>query len=921
MELFNRGTSAVDLTGWSVQYNSATLTTTWQVTPICPTGPCTVQPGQYFLVQEAQGAGGTTNLPTPDATGIIAMSATAAKVAVVNNTTALSGGCPTGGGIIDLVGYSSTASCSETSPTAGLSNTTADIRNSNGCTDTDNNSADFTIGSPIPRNTSSPANVCGTGGALSATGSANPSGPEPSDFTLLSVTVTPAAAPPSTGITVTGDLTSIGGSPTQTFYDDGTHGDATPADNVFSFLAQVSADTTTGAKSLPISVADGQARTAGTNISLSVTSPTCGVERWSVKTGTDPDAALVDVNTATPVTIADMRSWPAPSPTPPDNARVAPYERSVWVVNATLTVYKKETDVDYHVVVQDGANNTIITELPCSCCAVGSPFQTMIANARQIFDARLTATSSFQTANIPVRVTGVGFFDFIHGQTGVAPNGIELHPVLNIAFPTQQSAMTASGANVNTQAGDANITFSSVSSPGTTTVTPIDPSSAGAPPDSSYSLVGPGYDISTTATTSGPINICFSVPSITNPASFANLKVLHSEGGNLIDRTSGENFNSKIVCGSNIPSLSPFVIAVGLAPTAAPGHITGRIVTVGGLPVEGVTVTLSGTKSRKTITDANGLYSFTGVEAGGFYTVSASRANYSFSPAQRSFSLLGNTAEARFTASPMTPTANPLDSEEFFVRQQYLDFLDREPDQGGLEYWSDQLHQCNGDSACLRQKTNGVSAAFFMEREFQDTGFFVYRVYSAAFGTRPSYSEFNRERSLIVDGQYKEVNKSTYIDGFVERADFKQRYPSTLNNEQFVNQLFDASQLYFNVLDRQAYINALAAGATRADVVRGVIDLSQFKDREYDRAFVLMQYFGYLRRDPDEGGYQFWLNTLRSEPNNYAGMVCAFITSAEYQRRFSPVLTHSNSECQAVTLSVSAPQLKATVLAAADDDE
>jgi hypothetical protein len=431
IELFNRGGSPVSVNGWSVQYNSAGGTTAWQVTNLTNV---TIQPGQYYLVQEAQGTGGTTSLPTPDATGTIAMSATAGKVALVNNTTALSGGCPTAG-VVDVIGYGSTATCFETAVAPGLSNTTADIRNSNGCTDTDNNSSDFTAGSPVPRNTVSATNVCGAGGSLSATGSANPSGPGPGDTTLLTVTVTPATNPTSTGITVTGDLTSIGGSATQTFYDDGTNGDVTAGDNVFSFSAQVAANTSTGAKSIPISVADAQSRTATTNISLSVTSPTCGVERWSVKTGTDPDAPSVDLSNPTPVTISTMRGWPAPSPTPPDNARVAPYEKTVWVVNATMTLYKKETDVDYHIVVQDRAGNTIVTEIPCPCC-VGqtSPFLSYVTTSRQKFDAKLTATTSFQSATIPVRLKGVGFFDFLHGQTGVAPNGIELHPILDIVF-------------------------------------------------------------------------------------------------------------------------------------------------------------------------------------------------------------------------------------------------------------------------------------------------------------------------------------------------------------------------------------------------------------------------------------------------------------------------------------------------------
>jgi predicted extracellular nuclease len=154
IELFNRTAAPVDVTGWSVQYGSATGTT-WQVTALSGTIPA----GGYYLVQEAQGAGGTTALPTPDATGTIAMSATAGKVALVASSAALSGACP--GGSTDLVGYGPTANCSETSPTPATSNTTAASRLNSGCTDTDANAADFAIGAPAPRNAATALAPCG----------------------------------------------------------------------------------------------------------------------------------------------------------------------------------------------------------------------------------------------------------------------------------------------------------------------------------------------------------------------------------------------------------------------------------------------------------------------------------------------------------------------------------------------------------------------------------------------------------------------------------------------------------------------------------------------------------------------------------------------------------------------------------------
>jgi uncharacterized protein len=156
IELFNAGDVAVDITGWSVQYASA-AGTSWQVTPLSGI----VQPGGYYLIQQAQGAGGTQPLPTPDATGSIAMSATNGKVALVNQTTALTGSCPLSPEVVDFVGFGSTANCFEgTAGTPTLSNTTAAIRNAGGCVDTDDNAADFTVGAPEPRNSASPVNIC-----------------------------------------------------------------------------------------------------------------------------------------------------------------------------------------------------------------------------------------------------------------------------------------------------------------------------------------------------------------------------------------------------------------------------------------------------------------------------------------------------------------------------------------------------------------------------------------------------------------------------------------------------------------------------------------------------------------------------------------------------------------------------------------
>ena len=165
IELYNLGSTPVDVTGWTVQYASSSGTS-WQRTILAGT----IQPGQYYLVQEAAGSGGTVDLPTPNAVGSIAMSATSGKVALSSNSTLLTGSCPAG--LVDQVGYGA-ANCSETAPTAGLSNTTAALRKLNGAQDTDNNSDDFTVGAPNPRNTPPPDAAPEVTGTLPADGSAN----------------------------------------------------------------------------------------------------------------------------------------------------------------------------------------------------------------------------------------------------------------------------------------------------------------------------------------------------------------------------------------------------------------------------------------------------------------------------------------------------------------------------------------------------------------------------------------------------------------------------------------------------------------------------------------------------------------------------------------------------------------------------
>jgi predicted extracellular nuclease len=269
VELFNRGSSTVSLSGWSVQYASATGTGNFANNSITLLSG-SLQPGQYYLVQESGGTTGAA-LPTPDATGSVNMSATAGKVALVNVTTGLAcngGNNPCSSAqlaqIVDLIGYGGANFFEGSSPAPILSNTTADLRANSGCTDSDNNIVDFAAGAPAPRNSASPFHDCSQ--FPYGFGTASPTVVSVGETSLLTVTVTPAISPASTGLAVTADLSAIGGSSSQVFYDDGTHGDATAGDNVSSFLAQVTSVTSFGARLLSATITDAEGRTGTATI-------------------------------------------------------------------------------------------------------------------------------------------------------------------------------------------------------------------------------------------------------------------------------------------------------------------------------------------------------------------------------------------------------------------------------------------------------------------------------------------------------------------------------------------------------------------------------------------------------------------------------------------------------------------------------
>src|ERR1043166_7824931 len=267
---------------------------------------------------------------------------------------------------------------------------------------------------------------------------------------------------------------------------------------------------------------------------------------------------------------------------------------------------------------------------------------------------------------------------------------------------------------------------------------------------------------------------------------------------------------------------------------------------------------------------------------------------------------LGSPANAAVTITDddTAPSpANPIDDSSFFVRQHYHDFLSREPDDSGLQFWTQNIESCGADQNCRAVKRVNVSAAFFLSIEFQETGFLVYRLYGESLARQPRYSEFLADTQEIGRGvvvgqgdwqQQLEANRQALAAEWTRPPPSRAAF-AALPTLDYVNKLYATAGVVPPPAERDALVAALdAATKTRARVLLDVADNAAFKQQEFNRAFVLMEYFGYLRRNPDDApdhdrsGYDFWLSKLNQFGGNFvqAEMVKAFISSAEYRQRF-----------------------------------
>jgi hypothetical protein len=252
----------------------------------------------------------------------------------------------------------------------------------------------------------------------------------------------------------------------------------------------------------------------------------------------------------------------------------------------------------------------------------------------------------------------------------------------------------------------------------------------------------------------------------------------------------------------------------------------------------------------------------------------------------------------------VSAVANPIDDYRFFVTQQYADLTGREPDQSTVEKLTAQLTQCNNRSDCLRARRLDISTNLLIENELPASGVFMYGLYSLALGRQPRLAEFESDRNVNQKGE-PEALRMALAGSLAERPEFKRRYRATMKSVEFVDSVIVSLVQTTGVdlsAERTSLISLSEQGPSgRAAVLAHVAGDQRVIDANYNQALVLYQYFTYLRRNPDEAGYNAWVNTLKSkplrDPEAARSLVCNFLNSAEYQNRFGMLATHHSREC------------------------
>lgn len=278
-----------------------------------------------------------------------------------------------------------------------------------------------------------------------------------------------------------------------------------------------------------------------------------------------------------------------------------------------------------------------------------------------------------------------------------------------------------------------------------------------------------------------------------------------------------------------------------------------------------------------------------------------------------SLRLQSNSGETAYVPGAITidpgvgsSVVNPVDDSRFFITQQYADLAGREPDQATVDKLTAQLSACGTRADCLRARRVEISTNLLLENELPGTGVFLYGLYSTGLSRLPRYSEFESDRATIASQKSElEATRIALAASFVERPEFKRKYPATMKPAEFVDSLLTILAQGTGVdlgSERSLLIGLLDDSANgRAAVLARLASDQRVVDANYNQALVLFQYFSYLRRNPDETAYNTWVNTLKNkplrDPDAARSLVCNFLNSAEYQNRFGMLATHNPRQC------------------------
>jgi hypothetical protein len=506
-----------------------------------------------------------------------------------------------------------------------------------------------------------------------------------------------------------------------------------------------------------------------------------------------------------------------------------------WSPDGTRIAYRNGAGL--FIVNPDGTNKQAVP-LAAVTTAGGSP--TQVRSPKWSADMKQIAFIDQDAGNVAnqyirtINIDGTNLTQ-VYSNSGVTPL---------VTFDWQVTPVditTPTGTGVRMSDGPGSLNFSQVNTGGTTSVLAINPDSAGSVPGG-FAIDGSSvaWDVTTTASYTGPVEVCFYLPVVPGEtaAQFNARRIMHGENGVLVDRTSRHDFASRTIC-ANVNSLSPFAVLTNLNPS----------------------------------------------------------------------------------------TTNEIDDQTRFVGQHYLDFLERPADPTGQAFWVGTITSCGSDQNCIAVKRINASGAFFMSIEFQQEGYLVERTYKAAFGDNTAASTLNGNHQMTVPivrfGQFLsdtaevgqgvvvnqgnwqsqlDANKDAFLLDFVQRQGFIDAYPTTMTPAQFVNKLFTnsgvtpAANELATALGRFGSAGDSSDTTARAKALRDVAENATFMKNETNRAWVLMEYFGYLRRNPNEGqdtdytGYDYWLAKLNQFNGDFikAEMVNSFISSREYRQRFGP---------------------------------